>query len=251
MSLLSCAAVRGRLPAYLDKELPVEEQIEIALHLEGCPPCTYEARDLQEIGDSLRLAATSAGPSQDSIIGLRATVLSRLKVEEEQSLIAQLRRMFDDMHLVWAGLSATAATLTCAVLLFTIGYLAPPERADSLAGVLSALASPGSNRNPVSIDLSISPPRFAPDLAMPAVFDSSQLGEEDLVFALAAVVTQEGRVENAELLLVNRRDRQTVTRLMNAVIEARFEPASYRGAPVAVNFVWLLTHTTVRAKTHS
>jgi hypothetical protein len=38
---------------------------------------------------------------------------------------------------------------------------------------------------------------------------------------------------------------------MNAVREARFHPASRRGSPVAVNLVWLLTHTTVRGKTHS
>jgi hypothetical protein len=250
MKLLSCAATQRRLTEYLDGELSVEDQIAVRAHLEGCPPCAYEARELGEVGEALRLAA-GMFPAPARTTGLQATVLGRLEAEDQQSLPARMRRMFEDMHLVWAGLSAATATVVCAVLLFAIGYFSPPERADSLSGMLSALASPGSNRNPVRIDYRILPPRVASDVPVPAVLTSSSPDEDDLVFALAAVVTQEGRLTNPEVLLVNRGDRATVMRLMNAVIEARFEPASYGGNPVAVNLVWLLTHTTVRAKTHS
>jgi hypothetical protein len=34
---------------------------------------------------------------------------------------------------------------------------------------------------------------------------------------------------------------------MDAVSRARFEPALFDGSPVAVNMIWLVAHTTVRA----
>jgi anti-sigma factor RsiW len=253
MRQLDCDTALRQLADYLDGELlSVEEQIAVEAHLEICPPCDLEARELRDLRRAVRLGATNPVCPVEQTAAMQATVLSRVRAEQEQSLFARVRRMFEDMHFVWAGLSATAATLTCAVLLLAIGYFTPAERADSLAGILSALSSPGSNRNPVSIDWTISPPRVVGDGLVPAMLVSgTHPEEEDLVFALAAVVTQEGRIAYPEVLLANRRDRATVTRLMNAVLEARFEPASHRGNPVAVNFVWLLTHTTVRAKTHS
>lgn len=247
-ALLSCAAVRRRIASYHDGELAVHDQIAVQAHLDGCPPCTAEWQVLAEMGETLRRAAASQALPRGEVDGLAERVASRIAAEEEQSVSAQVRRAFDDMHLVWAGLGAAAATVVCAALLFAIGYFAPPERADSLSGVLSALASPGSDRNPIRIDGRISPPRVSRDAPVPAALVSASPAEEDLVLALAAVVTQEGRVRDPEVLLANHPDRATVVRLMNAVVQARFEPARNGGSPVAVNLVWLLTQTTVRAK---
>ena len=250
-TLFSCAAVRRRLAAYHDRELSVQDQVAVQTHIDECPRCMAECRTLAEVGETLRREAACRAASSREPAGLASSVVNRLAAEAEQSMTAQVRRAFEDMHLVWAGLGAACATIGCAALLFAIGYLAPPERADSLAGVLSALAAPGSDRNPVRMDDRISPPRVMRDAPVRAVLANTPPSEGDLVLALAAVVTQEGRLRNPEVLLANHPDRDTVVRLMNAVVEARFEPASYGGAPVAVNLVWLLTHTTVRAKAHS
>jgi hypothetical protein len=72
-----------------------------------------------------------------------------------------------------------------------------------------------------------------------------------VVFALAAVVTREGLVVRPSVLRASAGDHETVSRLVRAVSEARFSPASFAGAPVAVNMVWVVTHTTVRGKTIS
>ena len=40
---------------------------------------------------------------------------------------------------------------------------------------------------------------------------------------------------------------EMVVKALGAAAEARFEPASVAGLPVAVNVVWILAHTTVRA----
>jgi hypothetical protein len=251
MTVLGCAAVRKRLAAFHDGELPVAEQVAVAAHLDGCTTCVAEARTLERIGALVREGAVARVEAAPGVAHLREVVVARFRAEDAQSWSSQVGHLFEDMHLVWAALSASFATAVCAVLLFGIWYFSPPERADSLAGVLDALATPGSNRNPVRPDDRLSLPRVALDASMPALFSDPDEDAEDVVFALNAIVTQEGRVAFPELVASSRNDRATVVRVMNAVHSARFQPASYRdGSPVAVNLVWLLTHTTVRAKTH-
>jgi hypothetical protein len=251
MKPIACAAVRRRLSAFHDGELSVKDRLAVASHLRTCASCALDVRGLQAIGDTLRAEAQVRAAETPDFEALGSAVLGRIQAERETSIPAQVIRMFEDMHLVWAGLSATAATVTCAALLFAIWFLSPPERADSISGLLSAMAAPGSDRNPVSLDQRVMRlPRVTDDALVPAMLANTTT-EEDLVFALAAVVTQEGRVAKSEVLLSNPRDRVVVLRLMNAVSEARFQPASLRGNPVAVNLVWLLTHTTVRGKIHS
>lgn len=250
MKALPCAAVRRKLEAFHDGELTVGEQLAVSTHLQDCAPCAAEIDDLKHLANQVRIAARATDTRAPDLSALGAAVMGRLQAEREVSLPVQVGHLFEDMHLVWAGLSATAATMACAALLFGIWVLSPPERADSLSGLLSALAQPGSDRNPVSLDHRMQLPRVTVDGVVPAMLPTGA-SEEDLVFALAAVITREGRVARSEVLLSNRGDREVVLRLMNAVREARFQPASLRGAPVAVNLVWLFTHTTVRGKIHS
>src|SRR5262249_23038712 len=112
MTLLTCAAVRRRLPAFYDRELPVRELIDIEAHVADCPPCSRDLKELQSVGDALRLAA-APGPAEDWI-GLQPGVISRMRAEAHESWTARVRRTFDDWHLVWIGLGATAATCVCA-----------------------------------------------------------------------------------------------------------------------------------------
>lgn len=252
MTVLGCASVRKRLEALHDGELPMAEQVAVRSHLAGCTTCAAEARELVEVGTLLRDAGQDRLEAAPRALHLREAVVTRFCTEDAQSWSHQVARLFEDMHLVWAALSASFAVAVCVVLLFGIWYFSPPERADSLAGVLDALASPGSNRNPVRPDDRLSLPRVALDAPMPTPFNEPDDAAEDVVFALNAIVTQEGRIAFPELVASSRNDQATVVRVMNAVHSARFQPASYRdGSPVAVNLVWLLTHTTVRAKAHS
>ena len=79
---------------------------------------------------------------------------------------AQVARLFQDMHLVWAGLGASVATLICVVGSASVLHAANQERPDSLAGVIASLASPGSNANPLRLDADMMPPRAVTDAAI-------------------------------------------------------------------------------------
>ena len=80
--------------------------------------------------------------------------------------------------------------------------------------------------------------------------------DEEAVYAVAAVVTREGRVSNYELLQSVRKPvadqpgvspMDEVTAVLDAVRHSRFEPAQTADGVVAVNMVWVLARTTVKA----
>jgi hypothetical protein len=188
--------------------------------------------------------------SNDEDASLQSAIVSRIKAERTASFGAQCREMFEDMHLVYAGLGATAAALVCLVIMLGMMRFATTERPDSLAAIIKVLGSPGSNLNPVSpIQPGIQMPR-----ALDHTFSNGTSVAGDSIVMLAAVVTREGTVENLALLNPGGGRSSSVTNqpkaiedLMGAVSRARFEPARVDGLPVAVNVVWLVAHTTVRA----
>jgi hypothetical protein len=243
MKLLTCAAVRRRLMAFHDGELPARDRLAVETHLDGCPRCAADAAALDRVGEALRGGA----PHADDLSGLRADILSRVKADHDQTLTARMGRLFEDLHLVWIGLAATTATLVCSVIVLGALAFASPGRSDSLAAMMNQLgATPGSNLNPYRLDSGVTFPRFSRDDYMPTV----ALTEQEAVLALAAVVTKEGRVGGFEVLS-DEGDRREVLALLEAIGRARFAPAEFGGAPVAVNMIWLVSHTTVRGKASS
>jgi hypothetical protein len=174
---------------------------------------------------------------------------------------AWLHDAFTDMHLVYAGLSALAAALVCLGVTMGMARFAFNERPDSTAALVRSLGTPGSNLNPVSVSPRLRMPRALdePIWVVPAAVNPVN---DDAHFTLSAVVTREGRVGNIEVLNehggrwvpIDRAEARAVEDLIGFMSRVRFEPASIEfeptsraGLPVAVNMVWLVTQTTVRA----
>ncbi len=246
MTLLTCAAVRRRLAAYHDRELPVPELIAIEAHVKDCPPCAREQRDLQSVGEALRLAA-APGPADDWT-GLAPGVISRMRAEAHETWSARAGRLFEDLHLVWIGLASTAATFLCGAVVLGMLHFASPERQDSLVNVIAVMAAPpGSDLNPMRLEPGMQLPSLPLTGGLVGDTLESRTSQQDMVLALSAVVTREGRVSGLSVLS-NDHERQNVTELLKAISEGRLEPAQLAGAPVAVNLVWLVAHTTVRGK---
>jgi hypothetical protein len=219
---------------------------------------------MQIIGASLRLtscAMRAAGaPPDDSFASVQSEVLTRITTERQQSFAAQLRGMCADMRFFWPAVGATVALFACLCVSGAVVSITSPENPDSLAGMIQMLANPGSDQNPMRLDGGMT----APPRALNGAGLDSIPGDE-AVFALAAVVTREGRVANYEVLMseraagagsVRRHDTAVetddVSSVLNAVKQSRFAPAQGSdGAPVAVNMVWVLARTTVKASTRT
>jgi hypothetical protein len=185
-----------------------------------------------------RTAAGRLAMTSEEDAGLHASIVSRVRAENNASWDARLRRMFDDMHLVYAGLGACVALVVCVV-----GF-----------GMMSVAASdrmPGSNQNPVVVDARMLMPR-ALDVGLMV---APGRDADDTAFTLSGVVTREGRILNLELYpedghqpVAGSKEAKLVEMLLGAVSRAQFEPAKVAGLPVAVNMVWVVAHTTVRGK---
>lgn len=246
MSALDCRQVRRQLAAYHDGELVMDAQVAVQVHLRACQACMSERRRLAEMGALLRSAVSARLPEERG--RLERHVLARFQAEQQASWHQQFNRLFEDLHLVWAAAGATVATVVILCAVVASMSLLLREQPLSMAAAIGAMAAPGSDRNPVSVDGRMLLPRSSPD----ALVGSMVMDRDDAVFALAAVVTREGRVRNLELLTPDTRalpveDRE-ILEVLGAASQARFEPARAGGAPVAVNLVWLVAHTTVRGK---
>lgn len=239
----SCTDVRERLEAFYDGELAVDERIAIQNHLGECVACSLAAEELGTLGASLReLAAHSADRTSDEPLRISARVLERLRVEEQFSMQSQVIALFQDMHLVWAGLGATVATMICVIGSASVLHAANQQQPGSFANVISILASPGSNENPMRLNYEMMAPRAV------SAAPIEMTGEEDSTYALSAVVSREGRVQGVEVINQSRSKNRSVNAMLNDAYRVQFAPAQARGDAVAVSMVWLVASTTVKGR---
>jgi hypothetical protein len=237
-----CVDVRGRLEAFHDGELTVDERIAVQNHLGECVSCTLAASELETLGSALRdVAAHVAENDTTDPSRISSRVIERLRVEEQFSMRAQVSDWFSDMHLVWAGIGASVATLICVVGSASVLHATSQERPNSMARAISVLASPGSNDNPLRLNYEMSAPRAVTDAAI-------EMSEEDAAYALSAVVSREGRVQGVEMINQQPSNSPGVNAMLNEAYRMKFAPATARGDAVAVSMVWLVTNTTVKGR---
>lgn len=258
MTLMTCAAVQRRLQAFHDRELPVGETISVEHHVSVCPPCARDLREFRHVGDALRLAAAPS-PSDDWA-GLQAGVISRMRAEANQSWTARAHRFVDDLHLLWIGFASAAATVVLAGTVLSMLQVAPePVRADSLATMLAVMGAPGgSDLNPAALEgrnplfggpMRVQAPSVPQDGVVYATLENALSTEDDRLLPLSASVTREGRVSELRALSNEVIDDEAVRDLIDKLSGGHLEPAQYGGDPVAVNYIWVVAHTTVRGKT--
>lgn len=258
MTGLTCMAVRQRLAAFHDDELPVQERIAVQSHVNKCEDCLAELQErYQAVGTALKLAA-APGPADDWT-GLTPGVISRMRAEANQTWMARLARTFDDMHLVWIGLAASAGTVFCGAVVLGLLHFASPERADSLRAMITVMNAPlGSNLNPANLDdlimsttqMTVPRPIQAPTVPLDGIIRASleRSGTEgEMMAAFSATISREGNISGVELLADSGRRRQ-VQQLINEISTGRLEPARHGEDTVAVTCVWLVEHMTVKPK---
>ena len=245
--MMSCRAAIAQLDLFHDAELQVGEQIALESHLCDCEPCRERVRGLGDVRRVMREGSSRRALRADLLDGLASTVVSRFQAEEAQTMASRVGRMFEDMHLVWAALAGTVAILCCVTALFGLLYLSAPSRSDSLFGLMQVMAERAEPRIAAQLNWRVRLPRVSPDAALPVILGETGSSDREVVFALAAVVNRDGRISDLEVLVADERDGDVLLRLLGAASAAHFEPARVAGAPIAMNLVWLLAHTTVRA----
>ena len=246
MAKVSCNGVLRWLSAYLDDELSVGQRIRVDAHLTRCVGCARDEREARELSQTLRRHVTPA-VAEETTERLRAAsgiVLSRVAAERELARTSGLARLSGDLHLAWVAGATGVVALLCAVTVGVVGA-ASVRSPDSLAAVMVALANPGSNENPLRLRTGMAAPQLSPDAMLVTLPDPMPLPGLSSGVTLAVVLTREGRVAGLEVLRSRGVDPSVWEEMVDSASTARFVPAEYWGAPVAVNMVWVVEQMTV------
>ena len=259
---VGCDHARTLLEGLVDGELSMADQLAVESHLRWCDTCALRVEDLRLIGGSLR-ATSTARLSNDvddrALTALTESLAVRVRAERAQSFASRLREMVADSRLLWPAIGATASVLLCVAAASSVLRASTIQEPDSLAAMISALGSPGSEMRPLRpADNGISFPRLSDDDGMTTSGTIEQIPEDDVIYAFRTVIGRDGNLADWELLSGDdtpRADRRAVARaaaqemaLLNAVSKTRFVPAQTPlGHAVAVDMVWLIAKTTVAA----
>jgi len=249
MKALTCAATRRRLQAFHDRELAVADEIAVSSHLDWCDDCAAMLGDLRTIGDVLHgLVPHRTALSNEEAASFNVAVVNRLKAENDASFLARVREMFDDMHFVYAGLGSAIATVVCVVIMLGMMRFATNERPDSLAAIVSMLATPLE----CEFGNDFSDPAACRERWVERLQRANDSAEQDAVFTLESVVTGQGRLANLAVLHGGHRaavgQAKLIEGLLDSVTRSRLEPGQNQPAPSAVgNMLWLVERETVRA----
>ena len=259
---VGCDHARTLLEGLIDGELSMADQLAVESHLRWCDTGALRVEDMRLIGASLR-ATSAARPADDvdegALTVLTESLLVRVRTERAQSFASRVREMVTDSRLLWPALGATASVLLCVAAATSVLRASTIQEPDSLAAMISALGSPGSEMRPLRpADNGISFPRLSENDGMRASGTIEQIPEDDVIYAFRTVIGRDGSLSDTELLSGDDTplaDRRAVARalaqemaLLNAVNTTRFVPAQTPlGHAVAVDMVWLVAKTTVAA----
>lgn len=248
MKQLTCASAARLLQAFHDRELQVSDEIAVGAHLASCERCAASLDDIRTIGSMLSSLSTRQNVlTRDAATAFNQAVVSRFKAEDNASFLANVRDMFDDIRLVYAGLGAAMATVACVVIMLGMMRFATSERPDSLAAIVTLVATPLECEN---IDVSDTGGCRA---RWEARFKSAnESAEQESVFALDEVVThQSGHLANLETLRTGRRAAAgralAIETLLDSVTRLRLEGKPTLAVAVPGSVVWLVERATVRA----
>jgi anti-sigma factor RsiW len=239
---LPCDRAWDLLEPFVDDELPMSEQVVLEAHLRWCDTCQARVEDMRLIAGAVR-AGSVVRPLDPQVTAaltaMRRDVLARVDAEHTQSLAVRGRELVTDVRYVWPALGATLALILCVYAATSVSRIARAVSPNSMAALIAVLASPGSDQNPLYLDADMLAPRglFVGEAL-------ARIPEEEAAFAVAAVVTRQGRVSNYEVLSSSDLSEHAAVRDM--VSQSRFKPAQTPDGAVAVNVVWLLTRTTVK-----
>jgi Putative zinc-finger len=233
-----CAFVRRQLSALRDGGLGRARESAVRAHLDECVSCAAGWRSYSAVLDELAQAPRLEPPES-----LAAQVLNRLELERRGPGLALLFRS------VWAARPLILPSLVPAALVVVavIAGAVALDRPGPLPAVYVRPGTfawyanpPGTERNPLFQGPGVTGPHHR-GLDLPA----EVLGElTDGTFFVETVVARDGTVSHVKLL---EGDRASAGRLMDALRRQRFEPARYRGQPVAVSMYRLISRLEVRA----
>jgi hypothetical protein len=239
---MNCRSMRRRFSEHRDRALAEGDARGLSAHLEACRPCATAWRafndDLDLLVESPRIPATGE---------VAARVFDRLDMERRQPGLSLVFRPFGTARPLILPSLVPAAVVLAGVL---SGALAldhapaplPTVPASARAQSWEAIASPsGTEANPLFSMEDVSPPRVRAEGAVP-LYLLDHPGQDTLF--VETVVARDGSVSAVNVI---GGDSEKARPVVDAMRRERYEPARFRGRPVAVSIYRLFSRMDVWA----
>jgi hypothetical protein len=230
--------VRRQFSPLRDGDLDRAREGAVRTHLDACARCAERWAAYSTALDGLGQA-----PRMEPRESLAADVLGRLELERRNPGLALLFRPLSAARPLILPALFPAAAVLLAILAGAVA-LDRPEALPAVyvrPGTFAWTANPpGTERNPFAPGPEVDGPHHR-GLSLPA---EVLAGLTDGTFFLKTVVARDGTVSDVTLI---EGDAASAGRLMEALRQQRFEPARYRGRPVAVSMYRLISRMEVRA----
>jgi hypothetical protein len=237
---MNCGRVRRRFSEHRDRALAAAEARAITAHLEACAQCAASWRsfnaDLDHLG-SLPVIETAGE--------IAAGVFDRLDMERRQPGLSLLFRPFGSARPLMLpslvpAVFVLVGVLTGALALGRAAEPLPTVRLSASPSTWGSLLPPsGTEGNPLFSMSEVSPPRVRSGEVVPSYLPAHP--GPGTVF-LETVVARDGSVSAVTVL---GGDSELARPMVDALRRERYEPARFRGRPVAVSIYRLFSRMEV------
>jgi hypothetical protein len=236
---MNCDRVRRRFSEHRDRALPPAVARGVSAHLESCPTC---ALDWRSFNDDLDLLADAPRPAGTGEIAAR--VFDRLDMERRQPGLSLIFRPFGAARPLMLPSLVPAAFVLVAVLsgalaLDRVPAPLPTVRISVLGQSWDGASPSGTESNPLFSMTEVSPPRVRSGEAVP-LYLLDHPGQGTLF--VETVVARDGSVSAVTVL---NGDSELARPVVAALRRERYEPARFRGRPVAVSIYRLISRMEV------
>jgi hypothetical protein len=237
---LNCRQARRHFSEHRDRLLGAEENGVVSLHLQTCGSCAEAWRaynaDLDLVADR---------PPVEAPGEVAARVFDRLDMERRQPGLSLLFRPFGAARPLMLPSLVPAALVVVSVLTGALVLDRVPERlptaslAPASATWADMLPPSGTEANPLFTMSEVSPPRVRSGEIVPSYLTDNRA--QGTVF-IETVVARDGSVSAVTVL---GGDSELAGPVMDALRRERYEPARFRGRPVAVSIYRLFSRMDV------
>ncbi len=235
---MSCRRVRGRFSERRDQALRAADARDVSAHLEACFQCAAAWRSFNDDLDLL-----SETPPLEATGEIAARVLDRLDMGRQPGLALVFRPFGRARPLMLPSLVPAAfvlvAVLSGALALDRVGESPTVPTSASLSTWDAFLPPSGTEGNPLFSMSEVSPPRMRSSETVPRyLLDHPGQG----TLFVETVVARDGSVSAVTVL---GGDSELARPVVDALRRERYEPARFRGRPVAVSIYRLISRMEV------
>lgn len=211
---MSCAGYKRLFSLYLDGQVSGAEMFALTRHMESCPNCTREYKELRRTQMLLTELGKAKAPS-DLALRLRLAISRESKQARRARFEGTLGRLHDVLNafMVPATAGVLSAVLTFGLLL---GFFALPQQLQASSSDVPLMFYTG--------------PQMEQSVFGTSLGNMGSIGDDSVV--IEALVDANGRVEDYRILS-EPDNANAMSQVKNLLIFTTFRPALSMGRPTA------------------